>query len=320
MTGLDYFKKFDHKQFFRFFVDGRFQKKCEGWTGYEKKEKGSVQAMLDGFAYMIDNFDLSSGLTSHYLVQLHKICMTNVETENKKSTPGELRYLTGGMPLFSKTTTLENIEELLQIRKYDNTIVFNSKPFNKKAEDLNAKEIYLKLQEVKRLNYKPWHPELDRRMSNFLKREGTLEEFYEAKHYVQKLFAKEVDLIVNHFNQSIKNAHTDAEKISAIGKLVRDLELLHPLPDGNCRTFACVLLNHLLMYHGFYPAIQENPNLDGEVSYLQFEQEIVKGMENTQILLKDKNATLFNYSISESSEEDNQKFLLMASTIPFKTA
>jgi UDP-N-acetylmuramyl pentapeptide synthase len=313
MTGIHFLKQFDHRQLFRFFVDGRFQKKCRGWAGYEAKEPGSVQAMLNGFACMMDNFYLSSSEYSHYLVHLHKTCMFNVQVDNMKSTPGELRYLSGGMPLFSKSTTLENIEELLEMRRHDNTIVFNTREFAKKAEELDAEAIFKKLHEVKRLNYRPWYPELDRRMTRFLNREGTLEEFYEAKHYVQKLFAQKVEILVGIYNQSIQQADSDDEKIRAIGKFVRDLELLHPFPDGNCRVFACVLLNHLLMYHGFCPAILKNPNLDGEVSYAQFEEEIRQGMQNTRILLEDKNAPLFQYSITETPDSENQRFLQMAS-------
>ena len=91
MPSLQYLQQFDKRQLFRFFVDGRFQKKCNGWTGFEEKEIGSVQALINGFALMVDNFDLSAGLTSHYIAQLHKVCMLNVETDNTKSSPGELR-------------------------------------------------------------------------------------------------------------------------------------------------------------------------------------------------------------------------------------
>lgn len=315
MAGIDYLQQFDHRQLFRFFVDGRFQKKCKGWVGYEAKEPGCVQAMLNGFAYMVDNYHLANTLTSHYLEQLHKICMFNVHVENPKSTPGELRFLSGGMPLFRKSSTLENIQELLEIRRNDNTKVFNSKEFAKKAENLDAEVIFNRLQEVNRLNYRPWYPQIDQRMKKFLKREGTLEEFYEAKHYVQKLFAQKLDDIVKTYNESIKEAYGENEKIRVIGKLVRDLELLHPFPDGNCRTFACVLLNQLLLYNGFYPAILENPNLDGEVSYAQFEAEIHKGIENTRTLLKNRDYALFNYSITKTPESENIHFLEMASDL-----
>lgn len=108
MSGIHYLKQFDISQFWRFFVDGRFQKKYEGWIGYEGGERGSVQALLNGFSFMLDNFDLSNGLKATYLRELHKICMLSVETTNLKSSPGDIRYLNSGMP-FLRSLQLMNI-------------------------------------------------------------------------------------------------------------------------------------------------------------------------------------------------------------------
>lgn len=312
MSALTYLKIFDKTQLFRFFVDGRLQSKYLGWRGYENKEPGSTRSMMNGFSLMIDRFDLSRGLSTRYLVDLHRACMFGVKTSNMKSSPGDLRYLNSGMPLFKKTTTLANIKELLLLRWRDDTVVFNTHGFEKIAPKLNADELYTFLKKEGRLNYRPWYPNLTLDMQNAIKGKVTLREFYEVKSYVQMKLAERMDCIVATFNTKIFDAKSSEEKLYLFSKIVRDLELLHPFPDGNCRTFAGVLLNHLLLFHGFPPAILSNPNLDGELSYKEFVEEIKTGIDNTCYLLENPEARLYNFAIRDSPLEDLEDFLEMA--------
>ena len=60
-SGIKYLKEFDKRQLWRFFVDGRFQKKYNGWVGYEVGERGSIKALINAFKYMIENFDIVMG-------------------------------------------------------------------------------------------------------------------------------------------------------------------------------------------------------------------------------------------------------------------
>ena len=121
--------------------------------------------------------------------------------------------------------------------------------------------------------------------------------------------------IVERYNDSILKAKTEEEKLKAICLVSSEMELLHPFPDGNCRTFSCVTLTHLLMFNGFAPAVLENPNLDNEVSFDQWIEEVKLGMKRTKQLIKNPNEPLFNYSILDMKTEDKKKFLNMASTL-----
>lgn len=310
---MHYLKAFDKVQLWRFFVDGRFQKKYDGWVGYEAGERGSVQAMMNGFAFMLDNFDLSQGLSSTYLLDLHKICMLNVETRNLKSSPGDLRYLNAGMPFFAKSTTYENLKQILHERAGDGTIIFNTKKYAKTADEFDVDELYAGLLKDKRINYRNWYPNLDKRTQDAIDKKGTLQEFYIAKHYVQMLFANKMDEIVQQFNNDIRLAQDQEEQLDSMIELIRHLELLHPFPDGNCRTFASITLNHLLLYYGFIPAILYNPNYDGELSSQEFKQHIREGMAVTETLLANKESTVYNYAISQMRAKDKKSFLKMAS-------
>jgi hypothetical protein len=315
-SGMHYLQQFDKAQLFRLFVDGRYQKKYGGWVGYEANERGSVPAMLNGFAFMLDRFYGSAKLSASYLRELHRVCLLHVETHNPKTSPGDLRYLEGGMRFFAQNTTYEHIDEVLRMRERDGTAIFHSSSrfgAGKSADMLRTDEVYRALLKHGRLIYRCWYPNLDRRTREALEGRHTLTAFYTAKHYVQMMMAEKLEAVVERFNVTIEYATGRDDTLRAIALLVRELELLHPFPDGNCRVFACVLLTQLLLYHGFPPALLINPNLDGLLSLEQWTAEIERGMERTLSLLEDPEIPLFGFSIAEMPEADRTRFLEMAS-------
>ncbi|MFA6197306.1 MAG: Mur ligase family protein [Sulfurimonas sp.] len=318
MSGIHYLKAFDKSQFWRFFVDGRFQKKYDGWVGYEAGERGSVQALLNGFSFMMDNFDISNGLKATYLRELHKVCMLSVATTNLKSSPGDIRYLNSGMPFFAKSTTYEHLVEVFEMRKDDGTAIFNSAQWGKTANELDVDEVYQVMLKDGKINYRNWYPNIDVKQQQAIDSKLSLHEFYEAKHSIQMLMVSKMQEIVDRYNKSIKKAKTDEEKLRAIALVPRELELLHPFPDGNSRTFSCVTLTHLLTFNGFSPALLENPNLDNEVSLSQWIEEVKSGMQRTKTLIENPDEKLFSYSILDMSVENREKFTEMASELSKK--
>ncbi|MBF0469878.1 MAG: Fic family protein [Gammaproteobacteria bacterium] len=305
----------DKRQLWRLFVDGRFQKKYNGWVGYEGGERGSVKAVLNGFGHMIDHFDISSGLRATYLRELHKICMLSVETSNLKSSPGDIRYLNSGMPFFAKSTTYEHLVEVFALRKGDGTALFNNRRFEKAADELSVDEVYDYMVKEGSINYRNWYPNLDLSQQEAIAGKRSLHEFYSAKHTVQMLIVQKMEEIVERYNRDIVKADSDKEKLRVIALVPRELELLHPFPDGNSRTFSCVTLTHLLLFNGFPPALLDNPNLDNEVSLEQWVGEIERGMERTRWLLKNNETELFGYSIVDMKRRDRETFLMMASDL-----
>ena len=318
MSGIHYLKKFDKSQFWRFFVDGRFQKKYDGWVGYEAGERGSVQALLNGFSFMMDNYDISGGLKATYLRELHKVCMFSVETSNLKSSPGDIRYLNSGMPFFAKSTTYEHLVEIFAMRAGDGTAVFNSQKWGKTANELNIDEVYHAMLKDGKINYRNWYPNIDKKQQDALEGKLSLHEFYAAKHSIQMLMVAKMEEIVQQYNTSIIEAKTDEQKLRAIALVPRELELLHPFPDGNSRTFSCVTLTHLLTFNGYAPALLENPNLDNEVSLSQWIEEIKAGMRRTKTLILNPNESIFNYSILDMAQKNREKFKVMAKELTQK--
>lgn len=312
MHSLAVLKQFDPAQLFRFFVDGRFHKKYRGWRGYEDNEPGSVRGMLAGMALMLDYFDLAGGLCTTYIVDLHRTCMLNVTTKNPKSAPGDLRYQEAGFQFFAGQTTINSLAEVFALRQGDGTPLFHSRGFEKPADELDLLETYQAIQDSHKLRFRPWYPNLNQEQQLALEKKGTLSEFYRVKHFVQMQFAVKMEALVSEFNHLIASARRKNDRLLAIARLVRNLELLHPFPDGNCRTFVNLLMQHLLLYHDFYPAIVQDPNLDAEYSDAEFAVEILRGMDNTKILLHSPEEKLFNYSIKEAGAGDKEEFLALA--------
>ena len=312
MSRLKYLKQFDKTQLWRLFVDGRFHKKYDGWVGYEAGERGSIQALLNGFSFMLDNFDISNGLRCTYLRELHKVCMLSVETTNLKSSPGDIRFLNSGIPFFSKSTTYEHLVEVFEMRKGDGTTIFNTNKYAKTADELDVTKIYKALLKDGRINYRNWYPNLTTQETQAIEGKRTLHEFYKVKHFVQMQMISKMEDIVERYNNNIKYASNDDEKLRIISLVSRELELLHPFPDGNSRTFSCITLNHLLMYNGFAPVLLENPNLDNEVSHAQWIEEVKKGMQRTNELIANPHAMIFNYSILDMNKINIKKFIDMA--------
>jgi UDP-N-acetylmuramoyl-tripeptide--D-alanyl-D-alanine ligase len=312
------FARFDHRQLFRFFVDGRFQQSYRGWSGYEANEPGSATGIMNAYCLVFDNFDLYQGLTSRYIQNLHRTCMANVITKNKKSTPGELRYLESGFNLYKINSTLASLEELLEMRRGDGSHLFHTAGYRKSADEFTAQGLLDALREHGRLRFRNWYPVLTAEQQAALDEGQTLDEFYQVKHCIQRGFALRVDRIVERYNQEIEAAATPFQALTAISRVVRDIELLHPYPDGNGRTLIAVLMTHLLLHEGFLPAILRDPNIDAELSSTEFAEEIQQGIANTELLLADPEATLFAYAISESTPEEIKAFAEMSHQVSLR--
>ena len=313
--GLTRLKKFDTRQLFRLFVDGQHQKKYQGWKGYEKNEPHSLRAILNGLCLVLKNFDIRSGLRSAYLIDLHRTCMLHVQSRVESTSPGDFRFTPSLSPLNKGKATLENIHELLELRTGDDTIVFGTPGFRKRAENLNAEEVFNAIQEKGFVDYRSWYPLLDPDQRQARDKQKSVVHFYVVKHYIQMCYALKVDAIVETFNDRMRSATSDTERLAQIAWVTRNLKLLHPFPDGNTRTISCLLLNQLLMNHGFDPVLLYNPNLDCQCSLAQWTQELQKGMAAFNTLLNNPEDELYGLRISDLTDEEHAYFLRSASEL-----
>jgi hypothetical protein len=73
-------------------------------------------------------------------------------------------------------------------------------------------------------------------------------------------------------------------KLRAIALCCRNLEQLHPFPDGNARTIGVLVLNKLLLEQGLPPAALEDANRLDAYSVAEVMQEIKKGQERFALI------------------------------------
>jgi hypothetical protein len=94
-----------------------------------------------------------------------------------------------------------------------------------------------------------------------------------------------VKLIIDNYLESYYNstamAQTDSEKVKAIAKLIRSIDLFHVFPDGNTRTLVFIVLPKLLRENGIsHGVIVGYPNFDiGVFSVQEMVTQIWEGIE-----------------------------------------
>lgn len=303
---------FDRRQWFRFFVDGRFHRKYSGWRGYEENEAGSVQGMLNAFAFAIANLDRAADLDVPYLLELHRHCMDGVVSRNPKSTPGQVRFREAGFHFYAKNSTLASLAEVFELRRGDGTPIFHEPDYARSTDDIDYVEAYEGLQQKGKLRFRPWYPELGRSDRQAIEATDGSPRFLALKERIQAGFLARMQECIDTYKRVIAAAQRDVERIHAIARLARDLELLHPFPDGNGRAFPVALASQLLLYHDLPPPIYRDPNIDAELSYAEFAVETIAAMRNTLQLLRQPEATLFDYSIAEASAQEIDDFAAMS--------
>jgi len=309
LTQLESLRCLDPKEYYRLFVDGRFHKPYIGWLGYEEKEPGALQGLYDGFTFLLDNLDLLNRLDASFLCLLHKQVMKGVKTKvckhPDKSKPGEIRFHEAGFKLFKCTQSgLEEIIEQSTHYGYKNFFIDNH---NDGISDIDCRGGVPRLLEVQRkrkfLIYRPYFPNSNLNENKLVRKPQFSQKNSTPKDAIQEaIFAKLQDILFS-YNSAIISSNNDNDILTAIARLVKRLELLHPFSDGNCRTFATVLLNGLLIRHSLTPSFLNNPNLDADYSCQEFCDEIRNGQENFLCLAKHPDTTVYDFSTDSCSPE-----------------
>lgn len=303
---------FDRRQWFRFFVDGRFQKKYAGWRGYEANEAGSVQGMLNAFAFAIETLERAADFDVPYILEMHRRCMDRVRSNNPKSTPGQPRFLEAGFHFYAKNSTLASLAEIFEMRRGDGTAIFHDSGYGRPAGRMDYLEAYEAIQKHGKLRFRPWYPNLTKAEKQLVESRDGSPRFQRLKDSIQRQFLEKMKGCIDRYHAAVAAAGTDMDIIHAVARVARDLELLHPFPDGNGRAFPVVLASQLLLFHGFPPPIFHDPNIDAELSYAEFAANMVAAMRDTVGLLKSPDKTLHDYTITAAGQEEIDRFATMA--------
>lgn len=96
--------------------------------------------------------------------------------------------------------------------------------------------------------------------------------------HVRKIF----DKFLTEFYTEVQAAQTPDAKLTAIARLNKHLELLHPPKDGCGRTNTA-LINKLLTEYGFHPAILDNPYLSSSWGLNQWTEYMKAGLRKWEL-------------------------------------
>lgn len=130
--------------------------------------------------------------------------------------------------------------------------------------------------------------------------------------------------IQSEYEKRLIEAADDNQKLYAIVRYIKKLEILHPFIDANCRTFCMLLLNHELKNNGFGLTILDDPNDFDGLSLKELVIQVKKGMQNvlsfvenvdsyeTYIIYKDKkelaNKNSYNFNDKRNIIKQLQKY------------
>lgn len=300
MSKLEVLKKFDHRQLFRLFIDGRLYTKENGWEGYESRQPGCISGMSLAYAHMVDNFDLPNGLNLEYISKLHDLTFFNIDKKRRKNRyPGQIREFRISF-LVRPIITKAGIKELMGDREVTDA-------FKKDIKDCNnSEDIYNAIIAGKKIRYISEVGELSPELNQASLDKEPKDLYLKARAQVQKNITKKVEDIIDEYNKNIDTLE-QKDKLHFIVDVIKRLERLHPFVDGNTRVFITILLNHLLMLHGFKPVIFEEPSIFDAYTTDEIVEEVIKGQELVQQLIDSPNSRVFGHSISDESEENISK-------------
>ncbi len=298
MKKLALLKEIDPCQLFRFFIDGRLYSKENGWQGYENRQPGCIEGMSLAYVHMIDNFDLTNGITLEYLSKLHDLIFLEIDKKLRKNRyPGQIREFRISFLVRERATSKDGIKELMANRALTDTFRNGIKGCQ------TSNDVYTSIKNGKKVRYIVETGYLPSLLDKASKEKEPKHLYLQARAQVKKNITAKTHAIIDHFNKTIDTLE-QKEKLYFIIDIIKDLERLHPYVDGNTRVFITILFNHLLMLHGFYPVIFEEPSIFDARTTDEILEEVLYGQEIVKQLIRDPGSRVFGHSINDESEEN----------------
>lgn len=126
------------------------------------------------------------------------------------------------------------------------------------------------------------------------------------------LFSEHLQWLISEalkrYYQAILKAKNLDEKLIAMSYLIKHCAWTHPFIDGNNRVFVNVLLSLLCLQQGILPGIFYRPNIFEGMSIKELCGYLREAFAVSETLLRDPNATVFDYSNSKLHPEMKEKF------------
>ncbi len=299
--------KLDARQYYRLFVDGRFYVQEHGWEGYERRAPGSLEGMSEAYAFMLENFDLQNGLKVNYVSRLHDLVFSKIESKARRNRyPGQIREFQVSFLLRPRTVSSQGLAELLQ----DQGLLRGLKDADTK-EYKDIADVYQRLVNGESIRYLATIGDLPAELAEAFEKKQPMDLYAQARKIIQKNICSRLEGLFEEYNKKI-GFYAGEQKMYFLVDVVKRAVRLHPFVDGNARIFINILLNHLLLFHGFLPALYEDPSIFDGRTTTEILTEIQHGQMLFQQLVDDPQAKVFDHSVlDESAESHRQEIFLM---------
>ncbi len=299
-----YFSSNPHK-LTRYAIDLKKQinNKENAFEAWEKCEKGSINAVLTGYLYILNELcdpSKKSNISCKDIQEIHRLVTTNVTNDNGKpltNSPGLFRGdgVAFGVEMSSFKSTLEKKEDL----NYLDDELLDRFLYSDKLKLSGDKRAHLcdllnNNQKVFFLGYLPTNEDFNK-LNQGTEQEKTGHQSSQATQnptapisfMVQGVLADKIEGVFEKYYADIQAAKDIDEKLTIIATKIQELEQIHPFPDANCRTLCNILLNWMLIENGFPFALVEDPNYFDLYKVSDLIKLMKDGIEKTEQLCKE---------------------------------
>ncbi|MBF0206774.1 MAG: Fic family protein [Oligoflexia bacterium] len=328
-NGFFYLKQYPQKELWRLFVDGNLHATENGPEGYERREPGSLKGLFEALRYVIVEKPKDITIDSELIFNIHIHVVKGVELEYKAPFNRDYCYRfiaeeIVGYQLSKNVVTLNGLVELLKKMelqsKSDEGYMGGYQgcwlaPENEQNGRLNMQEAVYPGNVSDRVSFAGGREALAGRINDRIQSE--LSRFAPAKSSFVYLaprpgtVARGLAEIIESYNKEIRIEYLGQDaQLRVIVDHVQRLEQLHPFNDANLRTFAVILLDRLLMQHGFPPVTLENPNVFDLHSVDELIEVVKGGMNLTKEIIEagpEADGSWFNFKSSSISKDLQKK-------------
>lgn len=288
-------------------------------NAWEQTEPGSLRAIMEAFAYVIPLIESKTAFNIEHIKTINKISTHSVQLSSKnfeESSANEFAGVIRGFgkwsgTLFSQcgiarfTSTAKGIHELLASHQAGDCHCETLDPDPKPADkDYIEAQLNIPGSGFIISGYRAgfsWYDlgrlqEAYEIISSFdpISEPNLVEAIQTLSKSIDEELLRWQSNMTDKLDEVFRSFYTDLasspheandEKLAIIIKFVQRLEHIHPFWDGNTRTFAMVLLNALLMQHGFVPTLFDDPNKFDGFAVSELVDLVKEGMIRTHTLL-----------------------------------
>ncbi|MFT4060133.1 MAG: hypothetical protein QM652_11370 [Legionella sp.] len=291
MSGLSILKllaEYAPYQLHRFAMDLNKQGTYTAVRSWESTEPGSLQGVLNAYAYVIPIIIEKKHINFEDIINIHIACASNVSMLN--TVPGKLRNgYSVAFGIVPETCSEDGLKELVEEhKKYPYQIPSLSDIKGSGDQVMHLNQLLRGVHQgfyINSYDGKLTADEIEE-FSELHSKQIETTRYMELKEKFRKNLINEIKRILENLYTELESTNSDQEKLTVIVKWIQRLERLHPFQDCNCRVFCMVLLNTLLMQCGFPPTLIDNPNKFDGYSIKELVSAVQMGFDQTNFLIK----------------------------------